>query len=62
MQRCLVCGKEKEERELNGRICRPCADSVRRDAAGQKLHEKQAADRAIRATGQAPPEPKPPKR
>jgi hypothetical protein len=62
MQRCMVCGKEKEERELSGRICRPCADSVRRESAGQKLHEKQAADRATRASGQAPAEPKSPKR
>jgi hypothetical protein len=58
MGRCMICGKEREERELKGRICRTCSESVRREARGEKLKEKKAADRAIRSTGQAPPDPK----
>ena len=58
MGRCMICGNEREERELKGRICRICSESVRREATGEKLKEKKAADRAIRSTGQEPPEPK----
>ncbi|HME70061.1 MAG TPA: hypothetical protein VKM54_09370 [Myxococcota bacterium] len=58
MGRCMICGNEREERELKGRICRTCSESVRREATGEKLKEKKAADRAIRSDGQAPPEPK----
>ena len=58
MGRCIICGNEREERELKGRICRACSESVRHEASGEKLKEKKAADRALRASGQAPPEPK----
>jgi hypothetical protein len=58
MGRCMICGNEREERELKGRICRTCSASVRREASGEKLKEKKAADRTIRASGQAPPDPK----
>jgi hypothetical protein len=59
MPRCMICGKEREEAELSGRICRSCQDTVRREAQGEKHHEKRDADRALRASGQSPPEPKP---
>jgi len=64
MPRCLICGKEREDAELRGRICRACADGVRREAAGAKHAEKRDADRAIEASGQTPraPRPAPPKR
>jgi hypothetical protein len=54
----MMCGNEREESELKGRICRTCSESVRREARGEKLKEKKAADRAIRSAGQTPPEPK----
>jgi len=59
MKRCMICGAEREDREITGRICRSCSEGVRREATGGKLKEKKAADRTIRADGQAPPEPKP---
>jgi hypothetical protein len=55
MPRCMICGKEHDEAQLSGRICRTCGESVRRDARSGKLHEKRDADRAIRSTGQTPP-------
>ncbi len=58
MGRCMICGNEREESELKGRICRTCNDSVRREVTGERLKEKKAADRAIRSTGQAPSDPK----
>jgi hypothetical protein len=58
MERCMICGQERETQELKGRICRTCRESVRREAAGEKLSEKKAADRAIRASGQVPRDPK----
>ena len=58
MGRCMICGNERAEPDLKGRICRTCNESIRREATGEKLKEKKAADRAIRSDGQAPPEPK----
>ena len=58
MGRCMICGNEREERELKGRICRSCNESVRREATGEKPKEKKAADRALRSAGEAPPDPK----
>jgi len=58
MGRCIICGKEREERELKGRICRTCSESVHREATGEKVKEKKAGDRAIRSSGQVPPGPK----
>ncbi len=54
MMRCMLCGKERPDEELRGRVCRACADSVRREASGAKRKEKQASDRALRAEGQSP--------
>ncbi|HBZ72721.1 MAG TPA: hypothetical protein DEP35_24495 [Deltaproteobacteria bacterium] len=59
MGRCIICGNEREDRELKGRVCHTCSESVRREATGEKWKEKKAADRAIRSTGQVPPDPKP---
>jgi len=58
MGRCMICGNERTEHELKGRVCRSCSESVRREATGEKLKEKKAADRAIRSDGQVPPGPK----
>ena len=54
MSRCLLCGKERPDEELKGRVCRACADAVRREASGAKLREKRASDRALRASGEKP--------
>ena len=53
----MLCGREYEEHELKRRVCRSCSESVRREATGGKLKEKKAADRAIRSSGQVPPDP-----
>ena len=57
MGRCMLCGKQYEEHELKSKICRSCNESVRREATGGKLKEKKAADREIRSSGQASPDP-----
>ena len=54
MARCMICAKERSDQEVRGGICRACAESVRREAAGAKLREKRAAERAIRASGREP--------
>lgn len=59
MPRCLLCGKQHPDEELRGRVCRACADSVRREASGAKLREKRASDRALQASGEAPEKPAP---
>jgi len=56
MPRCMLCGKERPESELSGRICRPCSEGVKREAVAGRVREKREADRAARQTGQ-PPEP-----
>jgi hypothetical protein len=48
----MICGKQRPEPELSGRICRACAQEVRRDATEKKVREKRASDRALRASGQ----------
>jgi hypothetical protein len=53
----MLCGKQYEEHELKSKICRSCNESVRREATGGKLKEKKAADREIRSSGQASPDP-----
>ncbi len=54
MARCLLCGKERPDEALRGRICRACSDAVQREASGAKRREKQASDRALRGSGQPP--------
>jgi hypothetical protein len=51
----MICGKEKPESDLSGRICRPCAEGVKSEAAGAQVRGKRDADKAVRQTGQTPP-------
>lgn len=54
----MLCGKEQEDAEVRGGVCRSCSEGVRREAAGGKVREKRASDRALRQSGEQPERPR----
>ena len=52
IKKCMICAKAAEV--LNGGICQPCQDRIRREAMGEQAGVSDRAEREIARQGIAP--------
>jgi len=50
-KRCMVCAKE---RPLNGGICNPCQEQIRREALGEQADIRNRSDKELQKHGIEP--------